>query len=61
LADLKEELPGSVVILDTAIRFIEGDESTSTDIRAFADTNFALLKGGADAVLLLHHSPKRSR
>ena len=61
LADLKEELPGSVVILDTAIRFIEGDESTSTDIRAFADTNFALLKGGADAILLLHHSPKRSR
>jgi hypothetical protein len=43
LADLKEELPGSVVILDTAIRFIEGDESSSTDIRTFADTNFALL------------------
>jgi hypothetical protein len=60
LADLKEELPGSVVILDTAIRFIEGKESDSADIRVFADTNFALLKGGADSVLLLHHSPKDS-
>ena len=60
LEDLKEELPGSVVILDTAIRFIEGKESDSADIRVFADTNFALLKGGADSVLLLHHSPKDS-
>ena len=60
LADLKEELPDSVVILDTAIRFIEGKESDSADIRVFADTNFALLKGGADSVLLLHHSPKDS-
>jgi hypothetical protein len=60
LKDLKDELPGSVVILDTAIRFIEGKESDSADIRVFADTNFALLKGGADSVLLLHHSPKDS-
>jgi hypothetical protein len=58
LSDLKEELPGSVVILDTAIRFIEGDESSSADVRKFADTAFALLRGGAESVLLLHHSPK---
>ncbi len=60
LKDLKEELPGSVVILDTAIRFIEGDESSSADARAFADSAFGLLRRGAEAVLLLHHSPKDS-
>lgn len=51
-------LPGSVVILDTAIRFLEGDENSSTAVRVFADGIFALLRGGAEAVVLLHHSPK---
>ncbi|HSZ03071.1 MAG TPA: AAA family ATPase [Terriglobales bacterium] len=53
-----ETLPGSVVFLDTAIRFLDGDENSSKDVRAFADTIFALLKNGAEAVVLLHHSPK---
>jgi hypothetical protein len=56
--DLKDMLPGSVVFLDTAIRFLEGDENSSKDVRAFADTIFALLRNGAEAVVLLHHSPK---
>jgi hypothetical protein len=51
-------LPDSVVFLDTAIRFLEGDENSSKDVRAFADTIFNLLKLGAEAVVLLHHSPK---
>ena len=59
-AALQDALPGSVVILDTAIRFLEGDENSSAHIRAFADGIFALLRGGAEAVLLLHHSPKDS-
>src|SRR5258708_17677768 len=58
--DLQNVLPGSVVILDTAIRFLEGDENSSADVRAFADTIFSLLKTGAEAVILLHHSPKDS-
>src|ERR1051326_3812155 len=58
--DLREILPGSVVILDTAVRFFEGDENSSKDARAFADTLFRLLKHGADAVVMLHHSPKTS-
>jgi len=56
--DLQTILPGSVVFLDTAIRFLEGDENSSKDVRVFADSIFALLKKGAEAVVLLHHSPK---
>jgi hypothetical protein len=51
-------LPDSVVFLDTAIRFLEGDENSSKDVRKFADTIFSLLKLGAEAVVILHHSPK---
>lgn len=56
--DLLPALPGSVVILDTAIRFLEGDENASQDVRKFADMIFALLRNGAEAILILHHSPK---
>jgi hypothetical protein len=57
---LGHALLGSVVILDTAIRFLEGDENSSQDVRAFADGIFELLRAGAEAVVLLHHSPKES-
>ena len=60
LPDLNYELPGSVVFLDTAIRFLDGDENSSADVRAFADQVFSLLRKGAEAVVLLHHSPKDS-
>jgi hypothetical protein len=55
---LTPALPGSVVILDTAVRFFEGDENSSQDARAFADCVFGILRGGAEAVVMLHHSPK---
>lgn len=58
---LKSALPGSVVILDTAVRFISGDEDSSSDMRLFADELFALLRAGAEAVLVLYHSPKSQR
>jgi hypothetical protein len=51
-------VPDSVIFLDTAIRFLEGDENSSKDVRAFADTIFNLLKLGAEAVVIIHHSPK---
>jgi hypothetical protein len=57
---LKEALPGSVIFLDTAVRFLEGKENDSGDVRKFADGIFALLKGGAASVVMLHHSPKES-
>jgi AAA domain len=49
---------GSVVFLDTAIRFLDGDENSSKDVRKFADGIFQLLKWGAESVVLIHHSPK---
>jgi len=58
LSDLGKELPGSVVFLDTAVRFFEGDENSSAAARSFADGIFALLKKGAESVVMLHHSPK---
>lgn len=51
-------LPGAVVFLDTAIRFLEGDENSSQDVGRFAHVIFALLKGGAQSIVMLHHSPK---
>jgi len=57
---LQKFLQGSVVILDTAIRFLEGDENSSTEMRVFAEEIFSLLRKGAEAVVLLHHSPKGS-
>jgi hypothetical protein len=61
LSELNEELPGSVVFLDTAIRFLEGKENDSSDVRKFADGIFALLRSGAESVVMLHHSPKEGR
>lgn len=59
-ADFLEAVPGSAIVLDTAIRFLEGDENSSQDVRKFADDIFSLLREGAEAVILLHHSPKEA-
>jgi hypothetical protein len=58
--DFLDMVPGSVIFLDTAIRFLKGDENSSEAVRAFADTLFALLKAGALAIIVIHHSPKDS-
>jgi putative DNA primase/helicase len=59
---LPDELDGAVVIVDTAIRFIQGDESKSQDMREFAKTLYRLIphngQPGAAAVLVLYHSGK---
>jgi len=57
-ANLAPALPGSVVFLDTAVRFMDGDEKDSSDVRIFAEQVFSLLRAGALAVVLLHHSLK---
>lgn len=51
---------GADVFLDTAIRFLPGDESSSSDQRVFAQTLFDLLAAGARTVTGLHHSAKSS-
>jgi hypothetical protein len=56
--ELRAYLPGSVVILDTAIRFLRGSENESGDVREFAATLFGMLRDGAESVIMLHHSPK---
>jgi hypothetical protein len=59
LTDLTlEEIHGAVVFIDTAIRYVEGDENSSTHMKEFAELAFSLIRDGAEGVVLLHHSPK---
>lgn len=57
LTDLDEELPGSVVVLDTLTRFVTGDQNSSEDMSQFAEFVFAIRRRGS-TVILLHHSVK---
>jgi Bifunctional DNA primase/polymerase, N-terminal/AAA domain/Primase C terminal 1 (PriCT-1) len=59
----KEEVRGAVVIIDTVVRYLEGDENSSEHMRAFARTIFELktLAGEDGAVVLLHHSSKGAK
>ncbi len=56
-----EELDGAVLIVDTAVRFIQGDENSSEDMRVLAEDCFRLMKAGAASVLVLFHSPKGTK
>jgi hypothetical protein len=55
---IKVAVRDAVVFLDTAVRFMDGDENNSADQRVFADNLFALLQAGAQAVVGLHHATK---
>ena len=46
------------VFLDTAVRFMHGDENSSSDNRALSDALFRLLGAGARSVWAVHHAPK---
>jgi hypothetical protein len=52
---------GADVFLDTAVRFMEGEENSATEQRVFAKNLFTLLSAGARTVVGLHHSPKFSK
>jgi hypothetical protein len=56
-----EELKGAVVIIDTAVRYLKGDENSSEHMRLFAENIFRLMRNGAASVLLLHHSAKGTK
>jgi hypothetical protein len=56
-----KELDGAVVIIDTAVRYLKGDENSSEHMRQFAESVFRLMREGAVAVLLLHHSAKGTK
>jgi len=53
-----EEVAGAVIVLDTAIRFIEGDENSSQHMKELATQAFNLIRSGAEAVIVLAHSNK---
>lgn len=58
-----DALPGSVLILDTAIRFMQGDENSAKDMRMFSDLLFDIqrLQGPNGAIIILYHSPKTTK
>jgi hypothetical protein len=55
-----EELSGALVVVDTAVRFIDGDENSSEHMKVFAGDCFRLVKAGA-TVLVLFHSLKGTK
>ena len=59
LADPRlEAAEGADVFLDTAIRFMSGDENNAAEQKIFADSLFALQQAGARTITGAHHSPK---
>lgn len=59
-ARLLEAARGAHVFLDTAVRFMQGDESAASDASAFAQTLFTLQAAGALTITGAHHAPKAS-
>src|SRR4029077_16858091 len=55
---LLEAVKGADVFLDTAIRFMVGDENSAAEQKLFADNLFGLQRAGARTVTGAHHSPK---
>jgi len=55
---LLEAVKGADVFLDTAIRFMVGDENSAAEQKLFADNLFALQRAGARTITGAHHSPK---
>jgi hypothetical protein len=49
---------GAHVVLDTAVRFMDGSENDVESARPFADTLFRLLNTGARSITGAHHAPK---
>jgi hypothetical protein len=49
---------GADVFLDTAVRFLPGDENSATDQGKFAKTLFHLQAAGARTITGAHHAPK---
>ena len=60
LADprLLKAAEGANVFLDTAVRFMQGDENDASEQRAFSASLFNLQAAGALTIAGAHHSPK---
>jgi hypothetical protein len=58
---LQPALSGAVVVIDTMVRFFEGDENNSGDMRMFGDKCMSLIRdANVRAVILIHHASKAS-
>jgi DnaB-like helicase N terminal domain/AAA domain len=55
---LLEAAKGADIFLDTAIRFMTGDENNAAEQKIFAESLFALQQAGARTITGAHHSPK---
>lgn len=58
---LREAAKGSVLVLDTMVRFFSGDENSSESMKLFGDMCHSLIRDGVRSVLLLHHAGKSSQ
>ena len=56
-----EEVRGALVVIDTATRFIEGDENSSEHMKQFSEECFGLMKAKPAAALVLYHSGKETK
>jgi hypothetical protein len=57
----EEELTDALVVIDTAVRFVQGDENSAQDMKVFAEDCFRLMRAKAASVLVLFHSLKETK
>jgi hypothetical protein len=55
---LLELVKGADIFIDTAVRYLEGDENAVKDVRVLTENILNLLAVGARSVLVAHHAPK---
>src|ERR1700722_8860812 len=55
---LLELVKGADVFIDTAVRYLEGDENSVKDVRVLTENILNLLAVGARSVWVAHHAPK---
>jgi len=49
---------GADIFIDTAVRYLEGDENSSGDVKVLTENVLGLLSAGARSVWVAHHAPK---
>ena len=55
---MSEEIQDAAIVIDTAIRFTDGNENDAAMMKEFAKHAFSLIRNKAACVIMLHHSPK---
>lgn len=56
--ELLELAKGADIFIDTAIRYVEGDENNATDVKQMTEKILNLLAAGARSMWVAHHSGK---